>query len=185
MGIPSGVRAPPFSARAADRRNVDLKNLLEAGPVLVAFHRGDWCSYSSYQLAMLASLRTELAARGVELLVVTASEREPPEPMMLPDVAHRAEWLIVDRDLRVHRAFHIVDRSPSARAILGRIQAADPDDAAAAQHPLGFAVPAIFLIDQERVVRFAHADLDHTTQPSRDQILGMLDRVGFQAARDE
>ncbi len=56
-----GEKMPPFLLPNEDGKLVSLENLLEEGPVAIAFHRGYWCPYCRININALARAEEEIA----------------------------------------------------------------------------------------------------------------------------
>jgi peroxiredoxin len=66
-----GEPMPDFSLPDESGRMVTLHDLLERGPVAVAFHRGHWCPYCRINTVALAGAHASAAASGGQLVAIT------------------------------------------------------------------------------------------------------------------
>jgi peroxiredoxin len=64
-------RMPSFILSDADGRTVEACDLLAKGPLVVAFYRGVWCPYCNSGLRALEEVRTEIEARGANVVAVS------------------------------------------------------------------------------------------------------------------
>ena len=90
--LQAGQTAPGFTLPSATAAPVALAQLLQQGPVVLVFYRGNWCPYCNVQLRTYQQLLPELAQHGATLVAVspqtpdltslTASEKELTFPVL-------------------------------------------------------------------------------------------------------
>lgn len=90
--LQAGQAAPSFTLPSATAEAVELGRLLQQGPVVLVFYRGNWCPYCNVQLRAYQQLLPELAQHGATLVAVspqtpdltslTASEKELSFPVL-------------------------------------------------------------------------------------------------------
>jgi peroxiredoxin len=66
-----GQVAPDFSLPNVFGKRIQLSNLLQSGPVVLAFYRYAWCPYCNMQLRALQLALPHNRALGAILLIVT------------------------------------------------------------------------------------------------------------------
>lgn len=175
VGVAVGERAPEVSAvDAFETTEVALADLWSAGDVLVVFYRGGWCPFCNHQLHTLTEAYEEFQRRGVTLVAISVDEPES-------GARTRASWeipfpVLSDPDLVAHRAFRVLE--PLDDAMVERLLGHGMDvEASSGRTHHTIAVPALFLVDQEGVVRWSHADRDYRTRPSPQQIIEAIDAL--------
>lgn len=82
--------------------------------------------------------------------------------------------VLSDPDLALHRAFRVLNRVDDALVAKYKGFGIDLQRSSGRSHQT-IAVPSVFVIDRRGVVRWAHADHDHRTRPSVEQLLKVLD----------
>jgi peroxiredoxin len=125
-----------------------LSGQLETSPVMLVFHRGDWCPFANGQLAMLARSHDQFARRGVQVVGVSA---DPP-----PDNLEMRNKLLVPFTL-------LSDARGEVAARHGLWDGSE-----------GVGVPAVVIVDRSATVRYVHAGVDVADHPPRDELLGAL-----------
>jgi peroxiredoxin len=90
--LQAGQLAPDFTLPDANGQPQTLASLLQHGPVVLTFYRGNWCPYCSVQLRAYQQVLPELARYGATLVAVspqtpelsslTASEKELAFPVL-------------------------------------------------------------------------------------------------------
>lgn len=66
-----GEAMPDFLLPDQSGRLVSLSELIQKGPVAIAFHRGNWCPYCRINASALAAIHGELRALGGDLVAIT------------------------------------------------------------------------------------------------------------------
>ena len=84
--------------------------------------------------------------------------------------------LLSDPDLSFHRAFAVVQHADEAEVARLKGFGLDIERASGRTHH-EFAIPSIFAIDADGVVRWAHADPDYKARPSPAQVLAAIDAL--------
>ncbi len=154
-----GAAMPGFLLPNAEGRLLSSAGLLDHGPLVVTFFRGDWCPFCMLTLAALEGALPAIRAAGATLIAMT------------PDTGGRAlrakrvhglhYEIMSDVDNAVAMQFGVVVNPPKGyRALLaeGGIDLAERHGNPSGLIPL----PATFLIDADGIVRNAWVDLDVT-----------------------
>jgi peroxiredoxin len=176
IGIAVGATASDFKATDIDGRSVQLSQLRQRGPLLLAFYRGGWCPYCSFEIHGLTKAYPEFQRRGVTPVAISVDR---PEESNKTKAAYVIPFPVLsDSDLAAHRAFRVVHEATPAEAERLRQLGIDLARASGRVHH-SFAVPAFFLVDRSGVVRWAHADEDYKVRPSTEQLLRAIDQAAL------
>ncbi|MGE0454766.1 MAG: peroxiredoxin family protein [Vicinamibacteria bacterium] len=172
VGIPVGEEAPDARLRSADGSEVSLHDLTRGGAALLVFYRGGWCPYCNFQIRQLTETYPELRRRGVTPVAISVDRvQEAARTQATYEIPFP---VLSDPDLAAHRAYRVLHQADAAE--VARLGAAGIDlerSSGRAHHVI--ATPALFVIDREGVVRWAHADPDYKVRPSPAQILAAID----------
>ena len=148
-----GDLAPSFVLPGRDGEPVTLDDLTADGLAVIAFLRGGWCPPCNLELRALARLAPQLSALGARLAVV-CPER-PGQLSSFENVSPVAVPILEDHGSALARAFGIAqqfdDTLVEVTAFAGVDLAEHNGDAS-----LVLPVPAVYLIDRARRVRFAY-----------------------------
>jgi peroxiredoxin len=68
--LPAGDRAPHFALPNAHGKTIELNRLLDDGPVVLAFYRGEWCPWCNVQLRAYQAILPEITRLGATLVVI-------------------------------------------------------------------------------------------------------------------
>lgn len=179
-GVPDGVltvgdRAPDAPLLDATGAGTSLGAARGDLPTVLVFYRGAWCPYCNltlrtYQQELLPALQE----RGARLVAVS------------PQTPAGTEQAIANGEL----AFPVLsDPANALAAQLGIVT--EPDGPAREAHTqLGFDVadsnadhtaqipfPSVFVVDGDRVIRFADVHVDYTTRTEVTTVLDAVDRA--------
>ncbi len=76
-GVPGpGEPMPTFLLPDDQGRLVTLEELLEKGPLSIAFHRGHWCSFCRLSLWALATAHDQAVANGGQIVAISPERQE-------------------------------------------------------------------------------------------------------------
>ena len=153
-----GDTAPDFTLPNAVGAKVTLSDLLEAGPVVVSFYRGAWCPYCNMELRALQAALDGLRTEGATLVAI--SPNTPDTSMSLVEKHQLSFPVLSDLGNVVARQFGLVFEVP---AYLEAEYRSMGHDIGAANGDGGWELPlpATYVIDVERVIRYAFVDVDY------------------------
>jgi peroxiredoxin len=163
----AGERAPAFKLIDTKGNPIMLESALQAGPVVLNFLRGAWCSFGESSLAQLASTYEKILDAGGVAFAVAPPSRASADRMPLPIPE------LIDVEMKVARSFGLAFELPEelrSRYIeLGYIPPKS-------RKPDSFLAPiqATYLIDQKGVILLAHIDADYRHQLDNEALLGAL-----------
>lgn len=166
----AGQAAPDIRLQDRTGRIVRLDDLLEGGPVVVCFLRGDWCRFCRLHLQALAEIADEVRALGASLITVA------PRTGVAPAVACPAAPtfpLLADVGAKVCRDFGLTflpsENLGDAYTALGR--------PGGEERRLALPVPAVYVIDRSGMIVFSYFDSDFTSRLAPCEILAVLRRL--------
>ncbi len=173
-GLPIGSKAPDAKLVDITGKSVTLASLYHQAPTFVIFYRGGWCPFCNLQLHALSEATAKFDAKGVKLVAISVD---------LPGEEARTQAkqgvpfpMLSDPKLVATGAFHVIKvNSEADKAQLAKY-GVDLVSYSGENHG-NFAIPSVFLIDKEGVVRWSHVDPDYKARPSVDQLLAVADKV--------
>ena len=166
-----GDAMPPFLLPDAEGRLVASDELLEQGPLVICFYRGDWCPYCRAMLAALQAAIPRIAAAGGRLVALTPDTGG--RPLALKRRQRLTYDILCDVDYAVGLQFGVVFQVPEAYR---RQLAADGIDLPARHGSGGWLVPipAAFVADRGGIIRYAFVDADFMRRAEPDAIVAVL-----------
>ena len=166
-----GDAMPPFLLPDAEGRLVASDELLEQGPLVICFYRGDWCPYCRAMLAALQAAIPRIAAAGGRLVALTPDTGG--RPLALKRRQRLTYDILCDVDYAVGLQFGVVFQVPEAYR---RRLAADGIDLPQRHGSGGWLVPipATFVADRGGIIRYAFVDADFMRRAEPDAIVEVL-----------
>lgn len=166
--ISAGVRAPTVAVRDVDDRRVSMADVYRDLPTVLVFYRGGWCPFCTRHLAELGAIEADLRGLGFQIIGIS-----PDRPAKLRDSIGEHELtytLLSDSDAKLMRAFGVAFRVDDETNEMLRGYGIDLEDAAGRSHRV-LPMPAVYLIDTDGLIRFAHWDADYRQRLSGEKIL--------------
>ena len=175
VGISVGLQAPDAGVLDADGRKISLRSLAgKGGRTLVVFYRGGWCPFCNFQIHELTTAYPEFRRRGV--LPVAISVDRPEESARTRATYTIPFPVVSDADLSAHHAFRVLHYANDAEVARLKGFGMDVERSSGRTHH-AIAIPSMFLVDGQGVVRWAHADPGYQVRPSIVQILAAIDEL--------
>ncbi len=69
--VQAGAQAPDFSLPNVDGNLLTLSELLQLGPVVVVFYRGDWCPFCNLTLRAYQRIFPQIQAAGASMVAIS------------------------------------------------------------------------------------------------------------------
>lgn len=169
-----GAKAPAFELPNADGAIVRLDELLRLGPVILCFYRGGWCPYCNLELRALQQTLPEFERLGATLVAVSPAT---PDNSLISTEKHSLQFPVVsDRGNRVARQFGLVfTLSQELRTIYKQFGIEIPKHNGDEKYQLP--IPATYLIDRDRIIRFAFVHTDYTQRAEPADLVAALRRL--------
>lgn len=170
-----GEAMPSFMMPNHEGRFVTLESLLEAGPVVLAFHRGHWCPYCRLNIAGLVQI--ENAAQPAQIVAISSEVQH--YTRQLRSESGAAFPFLTDVGggfaLSINLAFLVDERMASMIAGAGW-------DVSKYQggSPWILPIPAVFVIGQDGVIVARHVDPDYRRRMDLEDLLSSIDLVRSQ-----
>lgn len=180
VGIRVGEKVPEATLTTSDGKSRTLSELHTKGAILLVFYRGGWCPYCNFQVRELTTANPELQERGVTPVFVSVDRME--ESARTTAAYDIPFPVLSDPDLVAHKAFRVMHQADSDEVARLRGFGHDLEASSGRDHHV-IAIPSIFLVDREGLVRWAHADRDYKRRPSVGQLLNAIDEAGLKKTK--
>jgi peroxiredoxin len=176
-----GSALPRAKVRDLDGEEHELKDILGEDSSILIFFRGGWCPFCTAHLAELAAMQGELDSRGAKILAFS------------PDTPEHLSKTVEEKELS-YKLYS--DSDHHAMKAMGIAFAVDePTDEALRGYGVDLAewsgneervlpVPAVFVVDGDRKIRFTYAEPDYRVRISVEELLAALDGEGKARADD-
>lgn len=172
IGLTQGETVGDFSAKLHTGESVSFADLKKRGRLLVVFYRGGWCPYCNVQIRQLTEAYEEFRDRKVLPVLISVDK---PDAAALAQRSYDIPFPVIsDPDLSAHETFNVIMEVPDETVAEYKNYGIVLEQWSDRNHHK-IAVSSAFLIDEEGVVRWAHASEDYTTRPSTQQLLTVID----------
>ena len=163
-----GDQAPDFALPGPRGETIQLSELLKSGPVILSFYRGMWCPYCNLEFIALLESMPQFRSQKATVVAISPQVRERRE-----DPAILGFHDLSDHENKVARSFglvHSVGREIEEVYESFGIRLEHLNDSSTGDIP----IPATYLIDQEGVIRYAHANADIIERAEPSELIGSL-----------
>jgi peroxiredoxin len=164
-----GDRIPEVSVKAADASVVKLREAVKSKPAVLIFYRGGWCPFCSRHLMALVEVEKDLTDAGFQILAISADQ-----PAKLAETPNREKLtytLLSDASMDAAKAFGITFKVPDELVAKYKNEYQIDIEAASGKTHHLLPHPAVFIVDREGVIRFAHVNPDYKTRLEPAEIL--------------
>lgn len=172
--LKEGDTISEFRLPSVSGLEIDLAELLEGGPVVISFYRGLWCRFCNQELVSLQENLQEINNLKSALLGISpqlpSSTRE-----MMNDTKITYE-LLHDKNNEVAKRFGLAYSFPDSTRELHERLGVDVLSFSG-EDDLELPVPATYVVDKDRVIRYAFVDADYTRLPDPIDIITALRRI--------
>ncbi len=170
-GLKVGDKAPIFSAKNQDGKEMDLDKLLKKGEVVVLFYRGQWCPYCNQQLKKVNDSLQFISAKGATVLAITPETAENVKKTIEKTKASFS--IIEDENLAIMKSYKVnfaVDENTIAKYKNYGIDF----DKANGSNSANLPVPAAYIIGKDGKIKYAFFDVNYTKRASVKDIIDHL-----------
>ncbi len=175
-----GEKAPDFTLPDVFGRQVTFSKLLQHGPVVVTFYRGEWCPFCNLQLRAYQKILPQIQTLGASLVAISPQTHDH----SLSTVEKKALTFTVLSDVgnAVARQYKLVFALPEQFCALYTSIGSDVptfDGDSSWELPM----PGTFIIAQDGTIHLAFVHEDHTRRLEPDALLESLCTLGNNAQR--
>ncbi len=170
-GLKVGDKAPEFSAKDQDGKSISLKKVLEKGPVVILFYRGQWCPYCNKQLSHYSDSLALLTAKGATVLAVTPETGDNVKKTVAK--SKTAFSVLEDKGMNIMKSYKVsfaVDEKT-----IEKYKGYGIDfDKANGDNGANLPVPATYIIGEDGLVKYVFFNTDYRKRASVQDILNNL-----------
>jgi peroxiredoxin len=171
-GLMVGDPAPDFALPNHLGQRVELSQRLKAGPVVLAFYRGEWCPYCNVSIRALQAAMPRFGAYAASVMAI--NPQSPDHSLSMVEKNSLAFDVLSDVDQTVIRRYGLHYAVPSDMKELYLSQFQNDLSRRTADGSWNLPIPATFVIDQAGVVRARHVSADYRTRMDPDDIEAAL-----------
>ncbi|MEP2024826.1 MAG: peroxiredoxin-like family protein [Reichenbachiella sp.] len=167
-----GEKAPFFELPNAEGKSVSLDTLLEKGPLVITFYRGDWCPYCNLQLRALQARLVEIRALGATLIAISP---QMPDGSMTKNEINELEFMVMsDQNAKVASKFGVAWEVPDF--LIEHMHVDRSLDLEKINNGNGkiLPIPATFVLGQDGIVKWNYVNVDYRTRSEPDEVIQAL-----------
>ena len=166
-----GDMFPDATMKDATGRTVSIKNLLNAGPLVVTFYRGGWCPYCNVELKAYQNILGELSKKGATLVAVSAEK--PDTSLTTVEKNNLSFPVLTDEGNQLAQSLGIAFEMPEELVKLFQKFELDlPNRNEKSEWTLP--IPATFLVGRNGKILLAHVDRDYRKRLEPAEVLARL-----------
>jgi len=173
--IKIGQKAPNFKLPNPDGEFISLESVLEHGPVVLTFYRGDWCPYCNLQLRALQARLDDIHAFGATLMAISP---QVPDGSMTKTEISKMEFIVLsDQDAKVASEYGLAWKVPEF--LMEHMRVDRSLDLETINHSKGgiLPIPATFVLNTDGLVTWNYANVDYRTRSEPDEIIEALKNI--------
>jgi peroxiredoxin len=171
QGLPVGQKAPDFRLTNQENREVQLSEVLNEGPVVLKFIRGEWCPICNTEVAALKRIAPQLKELNATLLIVNPQKLDK---SLALDGKHALGFdILSDEKQEIIRKFNLQFTVPApVQEVYKTIGLNLPEHTADGSWNLP--VPATFVLDKKGVICARHVDVNYMQRMEPADILEVV-----------
>ena len=165
-------KAPNFELPNAEGNSISLDVLLEKGPVVITFYRGNWCPYCNLQLRALQAKLDDIHALGATLVAI--SPQVPDGSLTKDEISIMDFTVLSDQDAKVALQYGVAWEVPEFLAEHMRVGRKLDLEKINNGNGNILPIPATFILGQDGVVTWSYVNVDYRTRSEPDEIIEAL-----------
>ena len=173
--IKIGQKAPSFELPNAEGKSISLDSLLDNGPLVVTFYRGDWCPYCNLQLRALQAILNEIQALGATL--ITISPQVPDGSLTKNEISEMEFTVLSDQDAKVASEYGVAWEVPEFLLEHMRVDRELDLEKINNGNANILPIPATFILDSNGMVTWRYVNVDYRTRSEPDEIIKALNNM--------
>lgn len=158
-------QAPQFKLKDAEGNQVDFASFKGKWVVLL-FYRGSWCPMCNTQIATLAKDYSKFHKLNTEIIAISTDTLEGAQKTK--EKSQAPFPILIDEDNKVIHLYKVDIKKRELKdmpALMYRKKAGT------------YAMPAVFIIDTEGVIRYSYIGKSYTDRPSNEDLLKKLSEL--------
>ena len=173
--IKIGQKAPSFELPDPEGKSISLNSLLEKGPVVITFYRGNWCPYCNLQLRALQARLDDIYALGATLVAISP---QVPDGSLTKDEISKMDFIVLsDQDAKVALQYGVAWEVPEFLMEHMRVDRKLDLDKINNGKGNVLPIPATFILGRDGVVTWSYVNVDYRTRSEPDEIIEALKKL--------
>lgn len=173
QGLRPGDKAPDFTLKDQNGKEVNLYQLLKKGPVVLNWYRGGWCPYCNLELKGLADKAAEITGLGATLIAL--SPELPDKSLTTIEKNNLPFTVLSDTDNHVARTYDLVFKLDKETA--DRYESKFGLSGYNGNNKSELPIPATYIIDQKGIIRYAFVNPDYKKRANPEEVVIQLTQL--------
>ncbi|ADV50843.1 alkyl hydroperoxide reductase/ Thiol specific antioxidant/ Mal allergen [Cellulophaga algicola DSM 14237] len=170
--IKVGEKAPIFELPNPEGKLISLDSLLDKGPLVITFYRGNWCPYCNLQLRALQARLNDIHALGATLVAI--SPQVPDGSMTKNEINDMGFIVLSDQDAKVASQYGIAWEVPEFLAEHMRVDRELDLEKINNGNGHILPIPATFVLGKDGVVQWNYVNVDYRIRSEPDEVVEAL-----------
>jgi peroxiredoxin len=172
QGLQVNDMAPDFTAMDQNGNKINLKEVLEKGPAVVVFYRGQWCPYCNQQLKKLEDSMSLVSEKGATIIAISP---ETAENISKTVEKTKATYPILhDEGMTIMKNYDVAFAVDEKTIEKYKGYGIDFIRSNGAANGANLPVPALYIINKEGKIIFRHFDKNYAKRVSVAEVLSHL-----------
>ena len=176
----AGDRAPHFVVETVDGLPFDFDPRRLERPTVLIVYRGGWCPYCNLYLSDMRKIVPEIRRMGADVLFLSGDRPDllyqSLQTQTKADIDGLGYTILSDANAQASMALGISFRVPAGTVEYVNNRGDAYRESSMEKHGV-LPVPAVFAIDSEGVIAFAHVNADYKVRLPADELLAAARRV--------
>jgi peroxiredoxin len=174
--LPVLSKAPLFEALDAGGKSVSLMKLLQKGPVVISFYRGQWCPYCNRHMSNLQDSLPFITALGASLIAITPEKNTEISKTISKSGATFS--IIYDEGHKIMDDYKVTFKVNGFKNLLHFDEGVNINKASGNDDNV-LPVPATYIVAPDGRIIGRHFDADYTIRMPVKDILKVLESISI------
>ncbi len=170
--IKVGEKAPNFELPNPEGKLISLHKLLNHGPLVITFYRGDWCPYCNLQLRALQQRLSDIHALGATLIAI--SPQVPDGSMTTSEISQMEFIVLSDQDAKVASQYGVAWEVPEFLLEHMRVDRHLNLEKINNGNANILPIPATFVLGSDGIIKWSYVNVDYRSRSEPDEVIAAL-----------
>ncbi|MCL5130326.1 peroxiredoxin-like family protein [Algibacter sp. L4_22] len=173
--IKIGKKAPGFELPNPNGESISLDTLLNKGPLVITFYRGDWCPYCNLQLRALQARLSDIHELGATLVAISP---QVPDGSMTKNEISEMEFIVLsDQDAKITSQYGVAWEVPEFLLDHMRVDRNLDLEKINNGNSNILPIPATFILGSDGIVKWNYVNVDYRTRSEPEEIIEALKKL--------
>ncbi|MFQ5815075.1 MAG: peroxiredoxin family protein [Candidatus Hydrothermarchaeaceae archaeon] len=159
-----GEKAPGFTLKDIGGNEIKLSSLIGKAYVLLVFYRGSWCPICNTQIANFSRDYQKFKKMNTEIVAISSDSVKGAK--MTEEKSRPQFPILLDTDSEVIESYGILVKKRELK-----------DIPALMHRKRDYAMPSVFIVDKNGIIRYKYAGKSFTDRPSNEDLLWNLEKL--------